>query len=117
MVKTTAITGLFATILLTIIFLLGIFNIVSAGVPQIQSSGDALNDSNLCISSGCFYNTSLTQFCRQDNGSNSSTPCATGQHSAQFSSFYGSNGVIILAIMAMIIVGVISIAFIIVKKK
>ena len=109
--------AMFSGLLIVIIFVIGIMNITSAGIPEIQQAGNNLNDTNLCIAASCFYNSSLTPACRQDNASNTSTTCATGQHTVQFSGFFGGQGILVLAIMAMIVIGLLGIVFLITKKK
>ncbi len=110
--------GIFSSVLLLVIFIIGIMTITSTGITEIQDAGDNMNDSNLCSGAGCFYNASITPSCRNNESNVSiSTACATGQHSVQFSGFFGSNGIIILAIMGMIVVGLVGFIFLINKKK
>lgn len=116
MVKTTGAIALFSSLLLSVIFVIGIFNITSAGVPVIQTAGDSLNDTNLCNTAGCFYNASVTPSCANSSLNQSLIACPTGQHSAQFNTFFGGSGIIILAIMAMIVIGIIGFVLLLSKK-
>ena len=97
-------------LILTVVIL---FSLYSALIPEVQTAGDALNDSNYCVSQGCFYNASLLDEspavdnpCRQENASNSSNACGVA-HTLPIASIFRSGGIIVLLLMVTLILVII----------
>lgn len=95
--------GILNSVLVTLLVIVVLFSAYAAITPDVQTSGDSLNASNRCESVGCVYNDTYTVECR-NNISVESIGCQADAQSIPLSGFFGSNGIVFLIVMAMLIV-------------
>ena len=90
--------------ILGIIIIVILFQAYAALVPEAQSAGDMMNDSNRCIDVGCFYNgTSSTCF----GLANESILCPTNANTIPLGGIFSGSGVVFIIIMAALVIVVI----------
>ena len=88
-----------------IILVVVIFNLYSALVPEAQTAGDKLNDSNRCSAVGCFFNQSAgvtgnLQGCRANSSPEANkSACGSSLQTIPLSSLFRSSGIVFLLIM------------------
>ena len=85
-----------------IVGLLILFSIASALLPEAQSAGDGLSDTNLCNNNGCFYNATQATPCTASAG-DQATACPQGTSSFPLSSLFSGTGVLFLIISAALV--------------
>jgi len=94
-------------VVFSIVALVVLFVVLSVLIPEAQTAGDTMNDSNRCDSVGCFYNSSATPTC-SFNSTLQTTACGNNANTIPLSSLFASSGVvfvIVMAIMLIIIIG------------
>lgn len=99
-----------------IVLLVILFALYAVLVPEAQTAGDSMNDSNLCAANSCSYNDSRTVVCTATNTSGTDvTACATAS-SIPLANLLNGTGVVFVVIMAALLIVVIK-AFITKGKK
>lgn len=88
-----------------------IMNFSAEAVPEIGEAGDQMNDTNICTAAGGVYNTSNDPICHE--AANNSA--AVAYISIPLGGLFGSGGVAVLAIMAAILIAVVTVT--IIKKR
>jgi len=89
-------------LILTVVIL---FSLYSALIPEVQTAGDSMNDSNRCNAVGCFFNSSAgtggeLQGCRINSSrEGNTTACASSLQTIPLSSLFRSSGIVFLLIM------------------
>lgn len=103
-------SGIINTAILVIILLVVLFSIYAELIPEAQSAGSAMNDSNRCIAAGCFPNTNHSTFtCINDSALNATEvgECANRINPIPLSGLVNGTGVVFIVIMAALFILVI----------
>lgn len=90
--------GILVVVIMNLIFAIIIIESMVVIVPEAQSAGDQLNQSNRCADVGCLFN-STTDLCQV--GPDDSSGCGVNT-TVPLASLLGSNGVVFIVIMAAI---------------
>ena len=98
-----------------VIIVVVLFLIFAALVPEAQTAGDSLNESNRCSSVGCFYNTTtasqsgLTGDCANNiSGERLRCSDAIGE-GIPLSGLFGGSGIVFLLIMVFLLLTILKI--------
>ncbi len=95
------------TIIITIVIL---FNLFSSLMPEVQSAGTELQDSDICAESGCFFNSTLTPSCVINSSQEGTGFCQNDFNTIPLSSLFSSTGVVVLLLMVFLLIGVLRLA-------
>jgi len=97
-------TSMLNTAILAIVLLVVLFQLYAALLPEAQTAGNSLNDSNYCVSQGCVYDGSgaSTAFCV--NGSGVSNISCASSASVPLGGLFSGTGVIFVIIMAALLI-------------
>jgi len=93
--------------ILVIVIIVVLFSVYAAMVPEAQTAGDALNDSNRCGDVGCYWNTSGASGDECQVNSTSISTCTASGESLPLGNIFGSTGVVFVVLMAMLLIVVI----------
>lgn len=102
-----------------ILIVVVLFSLYSAFVPEVQTAGDSMNDSNRCNAVGCFYNTSAAlsgelSGCRINSSTEGNlTACTSQIQTIPLASLFGGKGIVLL----LLIVGLILVILKVVLPK
>ena len=91
---------------LVIVILVVLFSAYAAIIPEAQTGGDSLGDSEVCAASSCTYNASGSPSTCQWNTTNTSE-CPNDYDYIPLSSLFSSTGVVFVVVMAALLVLVI----------
>lgn len=103
MVSVKMIVGL-VVILISIVIILAVSEVI---IPEAQSAGDSLNETNQCARVGCLFNTS-NNVCQV--GVDDSSGCGVNT-TVPLSGLFSGGGVVFVIIMASILLIILFIAF------
>ena len=87
--------------IITILVIVLLFSIYSAIIPEAQTAGDEMNDSNRCTDVGCYYNIT-DPYCHVNT--TNATVCQAPAYSIPLSGLFSSSGIVFLIIMAALLV-------------
>ena len=92
--------------ILVIVVLVVLFAAYAAIIPEAQTAGDSLNDSNRCESVSCFYNaTRTTTACTANNATAGDTViCGTQANSIPLGGLFSGTGVVFVIVMAALLI-------------
>jgi ABC-type dipeptide/oligopeptide/nickel transport system permease subunit len=110
----TLMLGISVLVIIVVMMSLG-----STLIPEVQSAGDELNDSNRCTEAGCYYNSSNTDAeCTQNATGGGTTACGESAQTMPLGGLFSSDGIVPLIIIVGLLVAVIggAIAWAKVKK-
>ncbi len=98
-------TSTINTAILVIILIVIIFQVYASVVPEAQTAGDNLNDTNRCNDVGCFYNVSedADTPCRNTTG-NVTSACTAGSQTIPLAGLFSGTGVVFLIVMAALLI-------------
>ena len=88
-----------------IIIVVVLFQIYASLVPEVQTAGDSMNDSNRCNAVGCFFNTSAgatsnLQGCRANSSVEANkTACSNSAQTIPLSGLFKGTGIVVLLLM------------------
>ena len=105
-------TSVVQSAILGIVIIIILFGVYAAMVPEAQTAGDSLNDTNRCTDVGCFYNSTRGALpgnlsCTANNVTvTDSTACAS-INEIPLSSLFGSTGIVFVILMAVLLIVVI----------
>lgn len=96
-------------IILTVVIL---FSLYAALIPEVQTAGDSLNDSNRCNTIGCFYNTSArgveVSGCRINASIEGNlTACPSNLQTIPLASLFKGGGIVVLLLIVTLILVII----------
>ena len=95
-----------------IIIVIVLFSIYSSFIPEVQTAGDSMNDSNRCNAVGCFFNSSAgtggeLQGCRINSSrEGNTTACASSLQTIPLSSLFRSGGIVVLLLMVGLLIAI-----------
>lgn len=92
--------------ILVIVIIVVLFSVYAAMIPEAQTAGDSLNDSNRCADVGCTWNASTPQCTNQSNQSGAGV-CTESAYALPLGGIFGSTGVVFVVLMAMLLIVVI----------
>lgn len=96
-IKTSIITATIITIITVVLIL----NIYSEVVPEAISSGNQMNDSQICESASCYYN-DATSVC-QVNSTNT-TGCENSYKYIPLGGLFSGSGIVFIIIMGALLI-------------
>ena len=101
-------TNTLNTVVLAIVILVVLFASYAAIIPEAQTAGNSLNESNQCTRAGCFFNASGDTTgvnCYTANGSTSDTACSVdGFENIPLSGLFSGTGVVFVIVMAALLI-------------
>lgn len=100
-------TNVISTLLLAIIIIIILFEVFAETVPEAQSAGDSMNDTNLCESVGCTYNDSKSAGEKCVNASTEDQSSCVNFKSIPLSGLFGAQSIVFIIIMAALFILVI----------
>jgi len=98
--------GMLTAVVFSIVALVVLFVVLSTLIPEAQTAGDSMNDSNRCADVGCYYNGSATPTCSL-NATNQTLACGNSVNAIPLSSLFGGQGVLFVIVMAVMLILVI----------
>ena len=107
MLQNTMVKGkVISTVLAVIIGIIILISIFAALVPELNNAGDQLNESNQCDGlSSCIFNATNNSVSPCRDTTNQSVVCASGgNQDVPLGGLFGSNGVVVLIVLALLII-------------
>ena len=101
-------TGTIEQAILVIVIIIVLFSIYAAMIPEAQTAGNSLNDSNRCNAISCTYN-ATSDVCQYNTtfAGNSSLACSNPGGTIPLASLFGGAGVVFTILMAVLLIIVI----------
>lgn len=98
-------TSVVQSAILALVIIVVLFGVYAAMVPEAQTAGDSLNDSNRCDDLGCSYNSSSDK-CQYNSTfvGNATLFCSTPDKTIPLASLFGGNGIVFVILMAMLLI-------------
>lgn len=88
---------------LIIVGVIVILSLFEAMIPEVQSAGNSMNDSNRCATVGCHYNDTVSNPCRNSTGNTSTTmSCQQSASSIPLASLFSGTGFVVLLLMVLL---------------